>query len=202
MRTSSRNSHPVLFRCGLVAAALVAATTAAADPCRNTCVTMAVPSAEGVRTRLDGTADAILWPPTQELRPIRLSALNDAGRPCDVTIADVRQDEMPRISASGATIYDASNCSNDGNASSIELRSDRDEDGDGRAYRIGVNLADPDCRATGRSDEVLIAVPIEEPTTAELVSYEDQPVVAASYPGPDLQCDSPSDDRLASGAAR
>jgi hypothetical protein len=53
---------------GALAAAAVmlaaAASHAGGESCSNSCVTMAIPAADGVYTRLDGTADAVLWPPT------------------------------------------------------------------------------------------------------------------------------------------
>ena len=60
------------------------ATLAHSQTCKNSCVTMAIPKTDdGVYTKLDGSADAVMWPPTQELRTIRISALNERSEPCD-----------------------------------------------------------------------------------------------------------------------
>jgi hypothetical protein len=180
------------------------ASSASSGTCSNSCVTMAIPrSDDGVYTKLDGTADAVLWPPSQDLRTIRISALNSHDRGCDVTIDDVRQDEAPGVAGSGATIDDAVNCSNDGQESSVDLRSDRSEGGDGRAYHIRFTLADPDCVTTGKADEVLVLVPHDENTTSLKSDIDDGPLTA-SYSGTTLQCAPPQRDaRVAtSGTSR
>ena len=176
------------------------ATVARSESCTNTCVTMAIPSAEGLHTKLDGTADGLLWPPTQELRRIQISALNNRGADCNVTIGDVRQDEATKTAATGTPIDDAVNCLNRGDQSSVELRSDRASNGDGRAYHISFRLDDPDCRDTARADEVLVVVPHDKHQgLASLKSWDaDEGTLTASYSGPALQCAPASDDRLAS----
>ena len=177
--------------------AVTAATPAHSETCSNTCVTMAIPRAEGVITKFDGTADATLWPPTQDLRKVRISALNDRGTECDVTIEDVRQDESPGQTAAGAPIDDAVNCQNDGETSSVELRSKRASTGDGRAYHIALKLDDPDCLATARADEVVIDVPKDETANDDLKPVDGGSQLTASYSGPSLQCSPADDDRLA-----
>lgn len=183
---------------GALAAAAVVLTGAASDArgtaCSNSCVTMAIPAADGVHTRLDGTADAVLWPPTRELRTIRISALNEFGAGCDVTIDDVRQDEAPTLAGSGATIDDAVLCDNQGLESSVRLRSARAENGDGRGYRISFRLEDPNCGGQARLDEVLVAVPREQAATTSLEPLVDEGTVTASYSGSALQCSPPQRD--------
>jgi hypothetical protein len=182
---------------GALAAAAVMLTGAGSDAsgaaCSNSCVTMAIPAADGVHTRLDGTADAVLWPPTRELRTIRISALNERGAGCDVTIDDVRQDEAPVLAGSGATIDDAVLCDNQGLESSVRLRSARAENGDGRGYRISYRMEDPACGGQARIDEVLVAVPREQ-TTTSLESMVDENTLTASYSGTALQCSPPQRD--------
>ncbi|MFN2428165.1 MAG: hypothetical protein ABR587_17155 [Candidatus Binatia bacterium] len=169
------------------------ASVAIADTCSNTCVTMAIPrSSDGVQTRLDGSADAVLWPPSRELRKIVISALNNRGASCDVTIDDVRQDEAPGVAGSGATLEDAVNCDNAGVESSVELRSDRDDDGNGRAYEISFRLKDPDCRRHARADEVVVVVPRDESVTS--LKPDVDGALTASYAGSALECAPPQRD--------
>jgi hypothetical protein len=178
-------------------AMVAAANLARSETCSNTCVTLAIPASDGVHTRLDGTADAVLWPPGTDFRRIHIAALNNQGVECDVTIDDVRQDEAPRVSRSGATFDDAVDCNNDGDASTIALRSERARNGDGRAYHVSFRLDDPDCLKSARTDEVLIAVPREESVTT-LKSYAgEDDTLTASYGGSELQCTPRQDDRLA-----
>jgi hypothetical protein len=178
----------------MVAVAGSAAFAAAAD-CSNTCVTMAIPSSpDGVYTKLDGTADAALWPPTHELRTIRISALNNRAAECDVTINDVRQDEAPGVAGSGAKIDDAVNCNNEGHQSSVQLRSDRADSGDGRGYQISFHLDDPDCSKQVRTDEVLVVVPRDQSVARSLWPALDESTLTASYSGSALQCTPPQRD--------
>jgi hypothetical protein len=181
----------------LALAAVGTATVAHGDSCTNTCVTVAIPSSDGVQTKLDGTADAVLWPPGNDFRLIHIAALNDHGVDCDVTINDVRQDEAPRVSRNGKTLDDAVDCNNEGDSSTIGLRGERARNGDGRAYHISFRLDDPDCIRSGKTDEVLIAVPRDDAATS-LKSYaDDGDTLTASYAGSELQCTPQQDDRLA-----
>ncbi|MFN2377135.1 MAG: hypothetical protein ABR538_11400 [Candidatus Binatia bacterium] len=179
----------------LVLAPVGRAALADSDSCSNSCVTMAIPSsADGVRTRLDGTADAELWPPSHELRTIRISALNNRAVACDVTIDDVRQDEAPGVAGSGATIDDAVGCDNDGHESTVQLRSDRADDGNGRAYQISFRMQDPDCGRTAKADEVLVVVPKDQSVVTDLRPDVDEDMLTASYSGLSLQCAPPQRD--------
>jgi hypothetical protein len=162
------------------------ASNAWSESCANTCVTVAIPHAEGVMTKLDGSADAVLWPPSQELRTIQISALNDRNTACDVTINDVLQDEKPAMSASGAPIDDAVGCVNDGEKSTIQLRSDRAKDGNGRSYHVMVSLNDPDCTASAKGDEIVIDVP--QTQTTDLQPDPDVNNLIPSYRGDALAC--------------
>jgi hypothetical protein len=184
--------HPTFMKHALVVAAASAgvvtlASAAWSESCTNSCVTVAIPRAEGVITKLDGSADAALWPPTRELRTIEISALNDRNVACDVTINDVLQDENPAVSATGAPIDDAVGCVNDGEKSTIQLRSDRSKDGNGRAYHLMVSLTDPDCTASAKEDEVVVAVPQAE-FTASIAPDPDVNNLIPSYRGDALAC--------------
>lgn len=173
----------------LAAAVLGTTTPANSGTCPNTCVTMAIPrSGDGVHTKLDGSADAVLWPPTHELRKIHVAALNDHGARCNVTIDDVRQDEAPGTAGSGTLIDDAVHCDNQGEESTVELRSDRKDDGDGRAYLIRFHLDDPDCSKSARTDEVVVVVPRDQSTATSLKSEVNESTLTASYAGSALQC--------------
>jgi hypothetical protein len=183
-----------------IAAAAIAgsAAVAFADSCSNTCTTVAIPRTDGVITKLDGTADAALWPPSHELRTIRISALNDQNTACDVTIEDVLQDEKRATTSGGAPIDDAAGCVNDGEASTIQLRSDRAEGGNGRSYHVLVSLSDPSCTSEDKSDEILVEVPIRDGTT-DLQPDADVNNLFPSYSGDALACVPQHDpDRLAS----
>jgi hypothetical protein len=186
-----KTRHDFMKHALAVAAATAGVVTLASpawsESCTNTCVTVAIPRAEGVMTKLDGSADAVLWPPSQELRTIQISALNDRNTACDVTINDVLQDEKPAVSASGMPIDDAVGCVNDGEKSTIKLRSDRAKDGNGRSYHVMVSLADPDCTASAKDDEVLISVPQSEKATS-LQPDADVNNLTPSYQGDALAC--------------
>lgn len=186
---------PVALAAALVVAAAATPAFADTDTCWNSCVTMAIPSSpDGVRTRLDGSADAELWPPSHELRTIRISALNNRGVACDVTIDDVRQDEARGVAGSGATIDDAVGCDNDGHESTVQLRSDRADDGNGRAYQIRFRLQDPDCSPTTVADEVLVVVPKDQDVARDLRPDVDEDMLTASYSGSSLECAPPQRD--------
>lgn len=165
------------------------AAFASAGTCTNTCVTMAIPRTEGVETRLDGTADAMLWPPTRELRRIRVAALNNRGKSCDVTIDEVLQDEEASRGAD-----DAVRCDNEGDESTVELRSAREDAGDGRLYRIRFLLADPDCGKAAKRDDLAIVVPLDERATTSLKAVENETPLASSHASSTLQCSPPQRD--------
>ncbi len=187
MNTTKLTTKHALAVAIATAGVISSAPGAWSQTCTNTCVTVAIPHAEGVTTKLDGSADAVLWPPSQELRTIRISALNDRNGECDVTIDDVLQDEKPALSASGMPIDDAVGCMNDGQQSTIQLRSDRSKDGNGRSYHVKISLADPDCSASAKSDEVLIAVP-QTVTSNSLQPDPDVNNLIPSYRGDALAC--------------
>lgn len=184
------NAHPVIRAAATVVAVALSDSSSFAGgrTCSNTCVTMSVPKGEGVVTRFDGTADAALWPATRELREIRVAALNDRGRSCDVTIDDVQQDEAPEVAGSGLAIDDAVDCDNEGDESTVMLRSDRDADGDGRYYQVRFHLADPDCRRAARSDDLVIVVPLDETATADLKAVAAAGPLTASHATAALEC--------------
>jgi hypothetical protein len=190
------NAHSLkrIAAAALVVAVADSAAFAGGKACTNSCVTMAVPRSDGVHTRLDGTADAALWPPTHELRQIRVAALNDGGKSCNVTIDDVLQDEAPGVTGGGGTIDDAVHCDNEGEESTVELRSDRDDTGNGRFYKISFHLEDPDCSNATKTDEVVIVVPLGRSTATSLEAAVDHSPLTASYASSSLQCAPPQRD--------
>lgn len=110
----------------------------------NTCSPTVVGPRQGRRTALDSSADAVLWPPNHKLRRLSISATNDEGDSCDVTIEAVTQDEAIDEPGSGNTSPDATNCNNDGDSSSIDLRGERSGMGTGRYYHVMYMMDDPD----------------------------------------------------------
>lgn len=190
------NAHRVIRMATTVLAVALgdSASFASGKACSNTCVTMAVPGTDGVQTILDGTADAALWPPTRELREIRIAALNNGGRSCDVTIDDVQQDEAPGVTGSGRPIDDAVHCANDGDESTVELRSERDAAGDGRLYRIRFHLADPDCTRARKNDHLAIVVPLDPGARTSLKAVESERPLTASHADSALECTPPQRD--------
>jgi len=182
------------------------ASNAGAGSCSNTCATMAIArTSDGVITKLDGTADAALWPPDDDLRVIRISSINDRGFACDVDITDVQQNEPRAVAANGTPIDDAVGCANDGETSTIQLRAKRSNAGDGRSYHVDIAMKDPDCVSSSKADEVVVVVPRteEEATlTAGLQPLDDQGALTASYSGGALQCSPRQDDRIARADTR
>ncbi|HEY2773113.1 MAG TPA: hypothetical protein VGK20_03570 [Candidatus Binatia bacterium] len=188
----------LLLACIVVQPTVARSGGAKAGQCSNTCTTMAIPaSADGVRTRLDGWADATLWPPDRGFRTIHISALDARDTACKVTITDVRQDEALATDRRGVDVADATNCSNARASASVDLRSERDQAGDGRMYHVAIRMEDPRCAKAARTDEVLVAVPREE-TAAPPKVEADASDLRSSYAGDSLQCRPHEADRYAS----
>jgi len=128
----------------------------------NTCVGAVSGPAEGVHSQFNQQADAILWPPNHKLRGVSISAENESGDPCNVTITDVTQDEPVQGLGSGNTTPDAANCSNAGNTSSVSLRGERAGTGTGRFYHVNYTMDDPDCPIQSAMDTALILTPHDQ----------------------------------------
>jgi hypothetical protein len=134
---------------------------ASAQLCQNTCVGAVSGPSQGVHSQFDTSADAIAWPPNHKLRGVTLSAVNEDGDSCDVTITDVRQDEPVRGTGSGNTTPDAANCTNAGNESSVDLRGERSGTGTGRYYNVSYTMKDPDC-STPAMDTAYVLTPHDQ----------------------------------------
>ena len=111
----------------------------------------------------DGSVDSVLWPPNHKLSTLTIKATG-----CDVTITDVRQTEAVNAPGSGNTSPDATNCSNSGDISSVDLRSERTGGGDSRYYFVDFNMKknnadgthDPD--AEPEVDKAVVLVPHDQ----------------------------------------
>lgn len=161
-------------------AALLAASSTQAQ--MNTCTAFVDGPREGVHSRFDGSAEAVLWPPNHKLREVRISAENQNGNACDVTITDVRQDEPVDGMGSGNTSPDAANCDNAGNTSTVELRGERSGMGTGRYYHVMFTMDDPDAPAMPTQDEALILVPHDQ-GVAHLDTWIDEGPLFSSFDG-------------------
>jgi hypothetical protein len=148
----------------LAIAALLAlcAGVAQAQTCPNSCVGAVDGPRQGVHSQFDGSADSILWPPNHKLRTIEISAQNEQGNPCNVTINNVAQDEPVTGEGSGNTSPDAANCSNAGDASYVDLRGERSGLGTGRYYNVAYTMDDPDCPTMPAMDTALVLVPHDQ----------------------------------------
>jgi hypothetical protein len=161
----------------------------------NTCTGTLSGPRQGKHTAADASAESVLWPPNHKMRTVSLSATNEDGDACDVTITDVRQDEAVDAKGSGNTSPDAANCSNAGNASHVDLRGERsgkateEEEkgaGDGRYYHVLYKMNDPD---SDDGDETIhdakVLVPHDQ--GAKKI-WEDQGPLFASSGGATTSC--------------
>jgi len=151
----------------------------------NTCVAAVDGPREGVHSRFDGTADAVAWPPNHKLRTMRLSAVNEAGDECNVTITDARQDEPLDGMGDGSTSPDAANCSNAGNESTIDLRGERSGMGTGRYYHVAYTMEDPDAPNSPTTGDARVLVPHDQGIKKIWI---DEGPLFASYEGAVLSC--------------
>jgi hypothetical protein len=171
----------------MVCGGILLASGALAQTCPNSCTPAVTGPKEGVHTKFDGSADAILWPPNHKLRTIQISAVNNDGDACDITINDVRQDELLDGPGDGSTSPDAANCSNAGNDSLIDLRAERAGSGTGRYYHVMFTMSDPDCTLFPATDDGTVLVPHDQ-GVAHLGLWVDEGPLAASYSGATLNC--------------
>jgi hypothetical protein len=166
----------------LVVVALIAlglGGAASAQVCQNTCSAAISGPKQGVHTQFEGGADAILWPPNHKLDTILITAENDQGDSCNVTITSTTQDEPVTGSGSGNTSPDAANCDNscgtDANSACIDLRAERSGSlKDGRFYHVNFNMDDPDCPTTPAMDAAIVLVPHDQ-GVAHLGTWIDGP---------------------------
>jgi hypothetical protein len=170
-----------------LAAPLVFSGAASAQTCPNSCTPAITGPREGVHTQFEGSADAVLWPPNHKLRTIQISAVNNDGDACNITITDVRQDELLDGPGDGTTSPDATNCSNTGNDSSVDLRSERAGAGTGRFYHVLFTMSDPDCPLQTTMDDGRVLVPHDQ-GVAKLGTYIDEGPIRKSYATATLSC--------------
>lgn len=173
---------------GLTAIGLVASASAVCSP---TCTAAISGPKQGVHTQFDGSADAILWPPNHKLATILITAENDYGHQCNVTITTTTQDEPVTGSGSGNTSPDADNCDNscstDANSACIDLRAERSGQlKDGRYYHVNFDMTDPDCPVQiPEMDTAVVLVPHDQ-GNAHLTSWVDGPQI---YPSTTEACE-------------
>lgn len=179
-------NHPIVWLGGLCALAASGLASAQA-PSLNSCVAAVDGPQQGVHSQFDGSADAVAWPPNHKLRTVRISAQNDDGDPCNVTITDARQDEAQVGEGSGSASPDASNCSNAGNESVIDLRGERSGLGTGRYYHVTYTMDDPDAPMMPKTGDARVLVPHDQ-GTAHLGTWVDEGPLFASYSGAMLSC--------------
>src|SRR5437016_313378 len=103
----------VTLTVALIAAGTIS-STARGQVSMNTCRYDVVGPRQGRHTFLDMSADSVVWPPNHIFRTISISATNQNGDSCNVTITDARQDEAIDDPGSGSTIPDAQSCNNAG----------------------------------------------------------------------------------------
>ena len=160
-----RTSKIVSGLIGLIAT-IGLAGAASAQVCDNTCVGAVDGPKQGVHTRFEEGADAILWPPNHKLRTIAISAVNEDGDPCNVTITRVAQDEPVTGEGSGNTSPDAANCDNsctNPDDACVDLRGERSGTlQDGRFYNVDYTMEDPGCPMMPAMNTALVLVPHDQ----------------------------------------
>lgn len=161
------------------------AAPALAQMSSNTCVAAVDGPREGVHSQFDGSADAVAWPPNHKLRTIRISAVNQEGDECNVTVTDARQDEALDGQGDGNTSPDAANCSNAGNDSLIDLRGERSGLGTGRYYHVLFTMEDPDAPTSPKTGDARVLVPHDQ--GAKKIWLDEGPLFP-SYDGAALSC--------------
>jgi len=148
----------------------------------NTCTAFVDAARQGRHTATEA-ADGVFWPPNHSLRAVSISAENDDGDPCNVTITAVAQDEPTTGLGSGNFAPDAANCSNAGNTSSVDLRGERAGTGTGRYYTITYTMDDPDAPGQSKSASASLLVPHDQ-GVAHLGTYVDEGPLFQSADGP------------------
>ena len=170
-----------------VSALLGLCATAAQAQVGNTCTGFVDAARQGVHGSEDTSADGVFWPPNHKLRTVVISAENDQGDACNVTITDARQDEALDGEGDGNTSPDAANCSNAGNESRIDLRGERSGLGTGRYYHVTYTMDDPDAPMQPKMGEAKLLVPHDQ-GIVHVGTYVDEGPLFPSYSGATLSC--------------
>lgn len=152
----------------------------------NTCTGFVEAARQGRHTAGE-SADGVFWPPNHKLRAVSISAENNDGDACNVTINDVRQDEAIDEPGSGNTSPDAANCNNAGNTSSVDLRGERAGTGTGRYYTVIYTMEDPDYPVQDKMATATLLVPHDQ-GVAHLGTYVNEGPLFPSYSGASLGC--------------
>lgn len=176
-----------LILSSIVLSGIAWSNVASAQSCPNSCSPAVTGPKDGVHTQFVGGSDAVLWPPNHKHKAISISAVNNDGDACNITITDARQDEPLNGPADGSTSPDATNCTNTGNDSLIALRAERAGNGDGRYYHVSFTMSDPDCPLLPAADEAIALVPHDQ-GVARLGLWIDGGGVYASYSSAALVC--------------
>ncbi|MFA5939988.1 MAG: hypothetical protein WC809_11590 [Sinimarinibacterium sp.] len=174
----------VLLRLAAGCTAFVSAS-ALAQVQSNTCVAAVDGPHQGVHSQFDGSADAVAWPPNHKMHTVRISAVNEDGDECNVTITDVRQDEALNGLGDGNTSPDAANCDNGGNESTVDVRGERSGVGTGRYYHVMYTMDDPDAPMSPAAGDARVLVPHDQGIKKVWV---DEGPLFASYEGAALAC--------------
>lgn len=134
--------------------------------------------------------DGVFWPPNHKLRAVTISAEESAdhGDPCNVTITDVRQDELLDGQGDGNTSPDAANCSNAGDTSKVDLRGERSGMGTGRYYTIFYTMQDPDSPLIPAKDGTATLLVPHDMGVAHFQTYINEGPTYASYSTATLSC--------------
>lgn len=175
----------------LATLALLCAGAAQAQTVGNSCQGYVDSPFEGGHvssTDVSGTpVNGVFWPPNHKLRTVTISAENQNGHPCDVTITDARQDEPITGAGSGNFSPDAANCSNAGNDSKIDLRGERAGTGTGRFYTVTYTMHDPDFPAQDKNGTATLLVPHDQ-GVVHMDTYVNEGPIFASYDTATLSC--------------
>lgn len=172
----------------LMSAALLALSAGVAHAqVGNSCTGMVDAARQGVHGSEDASADGVFWPPNHKLRTVVISAENSNGDPCNVTINDVRQDELLDGDGDGNTSPDAANCSNAGNESRVDLRGERSGMGTGRYYHVMYTMDDPNAPMQPKMGEAKLLVPHDQ-GIVHVGTYVDEGPLYPSYSGATLSC--------------
>jgi hypothetical protein len=100
----------------------------------------------------------LLWPPNHKFHTVTLSGKDEYGKPLEVTIKKVTQDEPLNGRGDGNTEPDARwvHAYKD----RVQVRAERSGQGDGRVYRITFTATDSKCRTC--TGTVLVGVPHDQ----------------------------------------